>query len=187
MHGHNARQHLTTAQGVRLPDNDHSLKAGSGAPTLLEDFHLREKITLSIMNESRTGRSCRPETDRPVLSPSDIDRLTQAMRRDDDKVLIRLGIRESLPGLATWLCTGGRGPGGSPANATCSAVRQLRGVSWVRPVAGHAVGEGVAADQNRRRSPPCDLPRSAPFWCPAILTRACLTNAVRRALCARWR
>jgi catalase len=36
---------LTTAQGVRLPDTDHSLKAGQRGPTLLEDFHLREKIT----------------------------------------------------------------------------------------------------------------------------------------------
>jgi catalase len=38
-------QFLTTAQGVRLPDTDHSLKAGERGPTLLEDFHLREKIT----------------------------------------------------------------------------------------------------------------------------------------------
>jgi len=36
---------LTTAQGVRLPDTDHSLKAGTRGPTLMEDFHLREKIT----------------------------------------------------------------------------------------------------------------------------------------------
>lgn len=36
---------LTTAQGVRLPDSDHSLKAGERGPTLMEDFHLREKIT----------------------------------------------------------------------------------------------------------------------------------------------
>ena len=36
---------LTTAQGVRLPDTDHSLKAGARGPTLMEDFHLREKIT----------------------------------------------------------------------------------------------------------------------------------------------
>ncbi|SDT42916.1 catalase [Actinoplanes derwentensis] len=36
---------LTTSQGVRLPDTDHSLKAGPRGPTLLEDFHLREKIT----------------------------------------------------------------------------------------------------------------------------------------------
>jgi catalase len=35
---------LTTAQGVRLPDTDHSLKAGRRGPVLLEDFHLREKI-----------------------------------------------------------------------------------------------------------------------------------------------
>ncbi|SDD09755.1 catalase [Actinokineospora iranica] len=37
--------YLTTAQGVRLPDTDHSLKAGTRGPTLMEDFHLREKIT----------------------------------------------------------------------------------------------------------------------------------------------
>jgi hypothetical protein len=36
---------LTTAEGLRLPDTDHSLKAGAPGPTLLEDFHLREKIT----------------------------------------------------------------------------------------------------------------------------------------------
>ena len=38
-------KYLTTAQGVRLPDTDHSLKAGDRGPSLLEDFHLREKIT----------------------------------------------------------------------------------------------------------------------------------------------
>ena len=36
---------LTTAQGLRMPDTDHSLKAGPRGPSLLEDFHLREKIT----------------------------------------------------------------------------------------------------------------------------------------------
>ena len=36
---------LTTAQGLRLPDTDHSLKAGERGPTLLQDHHLREKIT----------------------------------------------------------------------------------------------------------------------------------------------
>jgi catalase len=36
---------LTTAEGLRLPDTDHSLKAGERGPSLLEDFHLREKIT----------------------------------------------------------------------------------------------------------------------------------------------
>jgi catalase len=40
-----AGRHLTTAQGVRLHDTDHSLKAGSRGPTLMDDFHLREKIT----------------------------------------------------------------------------------------------------------------------------------------------
>jgi catalase len=36
---------LTTMEGARLPDTDHSLKAGSRGPTLMDDFHLREKIT----------------------------------------------------------------------------------------------------------------------------------------------
>src|SRR5690349_7991035 len=36
---------LTTNQGVVLEDNQNSLKAGIGGPTLLEDFILREKIT----------------------------------------------------------------------------------------------------------------------------------------------
>ncbi|SCK20948.1 catalase [Streptomyces sp. WMMB 714] len=35
---------LTTAQGLRLPDSDHSLKAGPRGPVLLQDHHLREKI-----------------------------------------------------------------------------------------------------------------------------------------------
>ncbi|MFJ5073683.1 catalase [Streptomyces sp. NPDC088553] len=37
--------YLTTAQGARLPDSDHSLKAGPRGPVLLQDHHLREKIT----------------------------------------------------------------------------------------------------------------------------------------------
>ena len=37
--------YLTTAGGVRLPDTDHSLRAGDRGPTLLQDHHLREKIT----------------------------------------------------------------------------------------------------------------------------------------------
>jgi catalase len=40
-----AGAYLTTSQGLRLPDTDHSLKAGDRGPTLMEDFHLREKIT----------------------------------------------------------------------------------------------------------------------------------------------
>ena len=38
-------QYLTTAQGLRLTDTDHSLKAGPRGPILLQDHHLREKIT----------------------------------------------------------------------------------------------------------------------------------------------
>ncbi|WP_088140284.1 catalase [Achromobacter xylosoxidans] len=38
-------QMLTTNQGVRVSDNQHSLKAGLRGPALLKDFILREKIT----------------------------------------------------------------------------------------------------------------------------------------------
>ena len=38
-------RNLTTNQGVGIADTDNSLKAGARGPTLLEDFHLREKIT----------------------------------------------------------------------------------------------------------------------------------------------
>ncbi|QFZ82050.1 catalase [Variovorax paradoxus] len=37
--------HLTTNQGLQIPDNHNSLRAGVRGPTLLEDFILREKIT----------------------------------------------------------------------------------------------------------------------------------------------
>ncbi|MEU1024424.1 catalase, partial [Streptomyces sp. NPDC005904] len=37
--------YLTTAQGARLYETDHSLKAGARGPVLLQDHHLREKIT----------------------------------------------------------------------------------------------------------------------------------------------
>ncbi|SNT20423.1 catalase [Streptosporangium subroseum] len=37
-------EYLTTAQGLRLADTDHSLKAGPRGPVLLQDHHLREKI-----------------------------------------------------------------------------------------------------------------------------------------------
>jgi hypothetical protein len=37
--------YLTTAQGARLRDTDHSLKAGPRGPILLQDHHRREKIT----------------------------------------------------------------------------------------------------------------------------------------------
>ena len=40
-----AGQHLTTNQGLRINDDQNSLKAGVRGPSLLEDFHFREKIT----------------------------------------------------------------------------------------------------------------------------------------------
>ena len=41
---HGPDAHLTTNQGIRVSDNQNSLKAGARGPTLLEDFVLREKI-----------------------------------------------------------------------------------------------------------------------------------------------
>jgi catalase len=38
-------EYLTTNQGVRINDDQNSLKAGARGPSLLEDFHFREKIT----------------------------------------------------------------------------------------------------------------------------------------------
>jgi len=38
-------QRLTTDQGAGLSNTDNSLKTGSRGPTLMEDFHFREKIT----------------------------------------------------------------------------------------------------------------------------------------------
>ncbi|MEP6936087.1 MAG: catalase, partial [Nitrospirota bacterium] len=38
-------QYLTTNQGLRINDDQNSLKAGERGPSLLEDFHFREKIT----------------------------------------------------------------------------------------------------------------------------------------------
>ncbi|MEX2372944.1 MAG: catalase, partial [Dehalococcoidia bacterium] len=38
-------EHLTTDQGVRVEHTDDSLKAGERGPTLMDDFHFREKLT----------------------------------------------------------------------------------------------------------------------------------------------
>jgi catalase len=48
LHQYQARpedEFLTSNQGVRIPHTDDSLKAGERGPTLMEDFHFREKIT----------------------------------------------------------------------------------------------------------------------------------------------
>jgi catalase len=40
-----ADQHLTTNQGLRINDDQNTLKAGERGPSLIEDFHFREKLT----------------------------------------------------------------------------------------------------------------------------------------------
>lgn len=55
------------------------------------DIPLRDRVITSnpcVLREGRLPR--RPRTDRPVLSPADVERLTSAMRRDDDKLIVRL-------------------------------------------------------------------------------------------------
>ncbi|MEE3627414.1 catalase [Nitrospirillum sp. BR 11752] len=42
---HEAGVALTTNQGLKVSDDQNSLRAGPRGPTLMEDFHLREKIT----------------------------------------------------------------------------------------------------------------------------------------------
>src|SRR5947209_19799957 len=42
--GHDGK-HLTTDQGVRVEHTDDTLSAGERGPTLIEDFHFREKLT----------------------------------------------------------------------------------------------------------------------------------------------
>ncbi|WP_062233465.1 catalase [Fictibacillus sp. FJAT-27399] len=41
----NKGKKLTTNQGLRVSEDEHSLKAGVRGPTLMEDFHFREKMT----------------------------------------------------------------------------------------------------------------------------------------------
>ena len=43
---------LTTAQGGPVADDQNSLKIGERGPTILEDFHFREKIFHSTLPEA---------------------------------------------------------------------------------------------------------------------------------------
>ena len=42
---HDQKKPMTTNQGLKITEDEHSLKAGTRGPTLMEDFHFREKIT----------------------------------------------------------------------------------------------------------------------------------------------
>ena len=50
---------LTDNFGHRIVDNQNSLKAGERGPTLLEDFVLREKSSISTMSAFRSASSMR--------------------------------------------------------------------------------------------------------------------------------
>jgi catalase len=47
----NENEKLTTNQGLKINNNQDSLKAGERGPSLLEDFILREKLLILIMKE----------------------------------------------------------------------------------------------------------------------------------------
>ena len=64
-------KNLTTNQGVTLSQDEFSLKAGDRGPTLMEDFHFREKIT-HFDHENKISNSDKnknveplPESSRP--------------------------------------------------------------------------------------------------------------------------
>lgn len=42
---HDKGEKLTTNQGLNVSEDEFSLKAGERGPTLMEDFHFREKMT----------------------------------------------------------------------------------------------------------------------------------------------
>ena len=42
---HDVGQTMTTNQGLKVSEDEFSLKAGERGPTLMEDFHFREKMT----------------------------------------------------------------------------------------------------------------------------------------------
>src|SRR6478609_10186311 len=63
----------------------------SGVLKRVLDIPLRDRVIASnpcVLREGRLPR--RPRTDRPVLSPAEVERLASAMRRDDDKLIVRL-------------------------------------------------------------------------------------------------
>lgn len=60
---------LTTSQGARLRDTDHSLKAGSRGPTLLQDHHLRERSRISTTSAFPSAWCTRAARERTASSP----------------------------------------------------------------------------------------------------------------------
>ena len=63
--------HLTTVQGVRLPDTDHSLKAGPRGPSLMEDFmrlaRARVRDYWSVHRAGRSDHEKMPSIRPPIL------------------------------------------------------------------------------------------------------------------------
>lgn len=59
---------LTTNQGVRIADDQNSLRAGSRGPTLLEDFILRKKLPTLTMSVSRRGSFTPADLQRTAIS-----------------------------------------------------------------------------------------------------------------------
>ena len=45
-----SKESLTTNQGLKMAEDEFSLKAGERGPTLMEDFHFREKLPILTTN-----------------------------------------------------------------------------------------------------------------------------------------
>lgn len=58
---------MTTNQGVPVSEDEHSLKAGVRGPTLMEDFHFREKMTHLTMSGFRRGSSMHADSGLTVI------------------------------------------------------------------------------------------------------------------------
>jgi catalase len=86
---HGVESQLTTNQGVVLPDNHNSLKAGGRGPTLVEDFMLREKlahfeherIAERVVNARGAGAHGYFELTRPLVEYTKADFLQETGSR----------------------------------------------------------------------------------------------------------
>lgn len=95
-------EHLTTDHGVRVSETDNSLKAGVRGPTIMEDFHFREKMTHfdhesipeRVVHARGTGAHgyFQPYADPDLVPYADIAELTTAsflQRSDKTPVFVR--------------------------------------------------------------------------------------------------
>jgi catalase len=109
---------LTTNQGTAVSDNQNSLRAGTRGPTLLEDFHFREKIT-HFDHERIPERivHARGSGAHGFFQPyQSMSKLTRAAFLQDHKVKTPVFVRFST-------VAGGAGSGDTPRDVRGFAVK----------------------------------------------------------------